>query len=207
MLAAMYFWDRNRSIGLVILVALLLIFGSQTDAMADPTITMAINNGNDSNPSIALIEKPVPTTAGHSVVQDRVEDSVLLQSLGTIFHTIQDQPDGDQAIVSTYQKEECFRFLQVAFDKANLNLQTVLSKSAEVSFFRNGDLIKLDNSVYHGLAHWGIYWDGYILHNWGGFHRDPSGVFLVEFAEPGSTFHIFHPSFPHSPGSRLVIAK
>lgn len=205
MLAAMYFWDRNRIIGLVILFVLLLILGSQTDALAAPTKTMVAGSGNGSNPSIAPAEKRIPATAGHSVIQDRIEDSVLLQSLGTVFHTIQDQPNGDQTIVSTYQKEECFRFLQVAFVRVNLDLQTVLLESTEVSFFRNGDLIKLDNSVYRGLSHWGIYWDGYILHNWDGFHRDPSGVFLTEYAEPGSTFHIFHPSFPHSPGSRLVI--
>jgi hypothetical protein len=207
MLAAMYFWDRNRGIRLAIVFVMLLILGYQTNALAAPIRMMVAGSGNGNSPSIATAERLVPAAAGYSAVQDRIEDSVLLQSLGTIFHTIQDQPNGDQAIVSTYQKEECFRFLQVAFDKASLDLQTVLSKSAEVSFFRNGDLIKLDNSVYHGLAHWGIYWDGYILHNWDGFHRDPSGVFLVEFAEPGSTFHIFHPSFPHSPGSRLVIAK
>jgi hypothetical protein len=207
MLAAMYFWDRNRGIGLVILVALLLILGSQTHAMAVPTKMMVAGSGNGSNPSIAPAEKRVPATAGHSVVQDRVEDSVLLQSLATVFHTIQDQPNADQAIVSTYQKEECFRFLQVAFVRADLDLHTVLLESTEVSFLRNGDLIKLDNSVYRGLTHWGIYWDGYVLHNWEGFHREPSGVFLVKYAEPGSTFHIFHPSFPHSPGSRLVIIQ
>src|SRR5450756_1838120 len=120
MLGAMYFWDRNRGIGLVILVALLLIFGSQTDVIAAPTITMVIDSGNDSNPSIALIEKPVPATADHSGIRDRVEDSVLLQSLATVFHTIQDQPNGDQAIVNTYQKEECLWFLQVAFVRACL---------------------------------------------------------------------------------------
>lgn len=205
MLGAMYFWDRTRGIGLVILIVLLLIFGSQTDVMAASTKMMAAAGGNDSNPSIALIERRVPATADPSGIRDRIEDSVLLQSLRTVFHTIQDQPNGDQAIVSTYQKEECFQFLQVAFVRADLDLRTVLLQSTEVSFFRNGDLIKLDNSVYRGLAHWGIYWDGYILHNWEGFHREPSGVFLTEYAQPGSTFHIYHPSFPHSPGSRLVI--
>jgi hypothetical protein len=205
MLAAMYFWDRNRGVGLVILFVLLLILSSSTHAMAVPAKMMAAGSGNGSNPSIALAEKRIPAGAGRSIVQNRVEDSVLLQSLRTVFHTIQDQPNGDQAIVSTYQTEECFRFLQVAFVQADLDLRTVLLESAEVSFFRNGDLIKLDNSVYRGLSHWGIYWDGYVLHNWDGFHREPSGVFLTEYAEPGSTFHIYHPSFPHSPGSRLVI--
>ncbi len=206
MLGAMYFWDRDRGMGLVILLVLLLILGSPTHAIAVPTYMMAAGSGNGGRPDIAPIEKRVlPTPVGDPVSQGRVEDSVLLQSLRRVFHTIQDQPNGDQAIASTYQTEECFRFLQLAFVRANLDLRTVLLQSIEVSFLRNGDLIKLDNSVYRGLPHWGIYWDGYVLHNWDGFHREPSGVFLIDFAQPGSTFHIFHPSFPHSPGSRLVI--
>jgi hypothetical protein len=208
MLGAMNFWDRDRGLGLVILLVLLLILGSPTHAIAVPTTMMVAGAGNGGRPEISPMERRVlPTPVSDPVSRDRVEDSVFLQSLRRVFHTIQDQPDGDQAIASTYQTEECFRFLQLAFVQADLDLRTVLSQSSEVSFFRNGDLIKLDNSVYRGLPHWGIYWDGYVLHNWDGFHREPSGVFLVEFAQPGSVFHIFHPSFPHSCGSRLVIPK
>jgi hypothetical protein len=205
MLGAMVFWDRYRTIGRVILVLLLLFFVFQTDLIAAPIEITTVDSEMDSHPSIALMEKRASAEADHIRIRDRVEDSVSVQALRTVFHTIQDQPNGDQTIVSTYQKEECFQFLAVAFGRADLNLQTVLFESTEVSFFRNGDLVKLDNSIYRGLAHWGIYWDGYILHNWEGFHREPSGVFLVEYAQPGSTFHIYHPSFPHSPGSRLVI--
>lgn len=110
-----------------------------------------------------------------------------------VLERIAQDPYSDEQIASTYHPEGCLEFVQAIYNKAGLEISEVLKRSIQVSQPEDGDLIKITNSVYYGLPHWGIYYQGLVYHNWSSFRSDPYSYFIQRYALPSSPITVYHP--------------
>ncbi|MCX5977486.1 MAG: hypothetical protein NTV33_11870 [Coprothermobacterota bacterium] len=108
------------------------------------------------------------------------------------------EPEGNPLLAASYFNMGCFEFLRLLFQEAGLDLQAVLFGSEEGSQAEDGDLIKMEASIYGGEPHWGLYFQGQVYHNWGSFRVDPLEEYLAYYPLPGSQVWFFHPSFSSS---------
>jgi hypothetical protein len=108
------------------------------------------------------------------------------------------EPEGNPLLAASYYNLGCFEFLRLLFQEAGLDLQAVLYSSGEGRRVEDGDLIKMEASIYGGEPHWGLHFQGLVYHNWGTFRVDPLDEYMAYYPLPGSQVWIFHPSFSSS---------
>ncbi len=123
---------------------------------------------------------------------------VELKRLYAEVRKVAQEPEGNPLLAASYHNLGCFEFLRLLFQEAGLDLQAVLFGSGESSRTENGDLIKMESTIYGGEPHWGLYFQGLVYHNWGSFRVDPLDEYLATYPLPGSKVWIFHPSFSSS---------
>ncbi len=125
-------------------------------------------------------------------------------SLRKILKEVNADPSGDPLLVGTYHKEGCFEFLSALFYLAGIDFRSALSGAHDVSSLENGDIVKIENSTYYGLPHWGIFLDGLVFHNWDGYRAEFFADFLETYMLPGSAHLILRPSY-HLPSASALI--
>lgn len=145
--------------------------------------------------TVTPFSQTLTVTSGPS--EDTLTPSVALpkEKLEKVLEELEKDPYVDEEISSTYHPEGCFDFVSEVYQKAGLEVSEVLDRSVLRARPSDGDLLKITNSVFYGLPHWGIYYDGIVYHNWGFFRAEPFQYFLERYALPLSPCVIYHPIF------------
>jgi hypothetical protein len=123
---------------------------------------------------------------------------VELNRLYAEVRKVAQEPEGNPLLAASYHNLGCFEFLRLLFQEAGLDLQAVLYSSGEGSRVEDGDLIKIESSIYGGEPHWGLHFQGLVYHNWGTFRVDPLDEYMTYYPLPESQVWIFHPRFSSS---------
>ena len=150
-----------------------------------------------------LLNRPVLQTLSPSQSSGDSDSAIFglpveLNRLYAEARKVAKEPEGNPLLAASYYNMGCFEFLRLLFQEAGLDLQAVLFGSGEGSQVADGDLIKMEASIYGGEPHWGLYFQGQVYHNWGAFRVDPLDEYLAYYPLPGSQVWFFHPSFSSS---------
>jgi len=174
---------------------LILLLFLSTKAWAFPQVPQAENESAVmKEPGLSIIPPELSVSPSLSASLPETPSYVSPKiKLEDILKGIEKDPYSDKEIASTYHPEGCLEFVQAVCNKAGLEISEVLQRSIEVSQPEDGDLIKITNSVYYGLPHWGIYYQGLVYHNWSSFRVDPYSDFIDRYALPSSPVIVFHP--------------
>lgn len=194
--------EKRINIATILVFLLLILLFLSTKTWAVPEI-YPLQSRTEGKAGMSLNSSPQEATASPSLAVFTTSTPSYAPpkaKLKEVLKEIEKDPYLDQDIVSTYHPEGCLEFVYAVFNKAGLEVSETLKKSIQVPEPEDGDLIKITSSVFYGLPHWGIYYNGLVYHNWSSFRAEPYQYFKDRYALPSSPIIIYHPVLKN-PGS------
>lgn len=194
----------EKRLNIATALAFLMLIGLffSTGAWAIPEMNSGFNQVE--NPGDKIERAPTDGNSAISLPAVLSSTSTFIsppEKIGEVLGNLEKDPFWDPEIASTYHPEGCLDFVYSVFEKAGLDAGKIIKDSTNPVKPQDGDLIKISNSTFYGLPHWGIYYQGMVYHNWSSLKVEPLDYFLERYPLPSSPVTIYHRTFKNPASS------